>query len=257
MNKLSLILLCCVLSTASFADNEAYYDNHDNGWHWYDDPVDEEPEETLPAKTSSAPPSDVSATEEMKALQKLLEESKNKAVLYPTEENIANYVAMQNQITNNSRNFAKGWQAMLLDHPELNYQVSHPTNQVGRQVYLDQKNVSQDEAIHEFFKDKGLYFFFKSTCPYCQKFAPILKDFAERYQITVLPISLDGIGLAEFPNFKIDQGQAQKFNVTVEPSLFVVDPKAGKAIPVAYGLMSEDALQQRIYDIATQFNGDF
>ncbi len=257
MNKLCLIVFCCFLSTVSFADRDAYYDNHDNGWHWYDDPAEEQATEILPEKISTAPPSEVSATEEMKALQAVLIEAKNKAVLYPTEENIAHYVAMQNQITNNSRDFAKGWQAMLLNHPELNFQVSHPTNQVGRQVYLDQKNVSQDEAIHEFFKDKGLYFFFRSTCPYCQKFAPILKNFADRYQITVLPISLDGIGLAEFPNFKTDQGQAKKFNVTVEPSLFVVDPKAGKAMPVAYGLLSEEALQQRIYDIATQFNGEF
>lgn len=257
MTKLYLMVLCCFLSTANFAKNEAYYDNHDNGWHWYDDPAEEQLTEVLPEKTPSAPLSQVSATEEMKALQAVLEEAKNKAVLYPTEENIANYVAMQNQITNNSRDFAKGWQAMLLNHPELNFQVSHPTNQVGRQVYLDQKNVSQDEAIHEFFKDKGLYFFFRSTCPYCQKFAPILRNFAERYQITVLPISLDGIGLAEFPNFKTDQGQAKKFNVTVEPSLFVVDPKVGKAMPVAYGLMSDDALQQRIYDLATKFQGEF
>ena len=257
MNKVCLIVFCCFLSTVSFADRDAYYDNHDNGWHWYDDPAEEQATEILPEKTSTAPPSQVSATEEMNALQAVLIEAKNKAVLYPTEENIANYVAMQNQITNNSRDFAKGWQAMLLNHPELNFQVSHPTNQVGRQVYLDQKNVSQDEAIHEFFKDKGLYFFFRSTCPYCQKFAPILKNFADRYQITVLPISLDGIGLAEFPNFKTDQGQAKKFNVTVEPSLFVVDPKAGKAIPVAYGLMSDDALQQRIYDLATKFQGEF
>lgn len=256
MNKYWIVLLCCFIST-SFAMDEAYYDNHDNGWHWYDDPAEEQATENEPQKTVSAPPSNVTATEEMQALQKMLEEAKNKAVLYPTEENIANYVAMQNQVMNNSRDFAKNWQAMLVNHPDLNFQVSHPTNQVGRQVYLDQKNESQDQAIHEFFKDKGLYFFFRSTCPYCQKFAPILKNFAEHYQITVLPISLDGIGLPEFPNFKTDQGQAQKFNVTVEPSLFVVDPKAGRAIPVAYGLMSEDALQQRIYDLATQFQGEF
>ncbi len=257
MNKKWGIFLCLFLSSVSFATDEAYYDHHDHGWHWYDDPVDEESEEALPEKTPPVPSTDVSATEAMQALQKIVEEAKNKAVLYPTEENIAKYVAIQNQVTNNSRNFAQGWQAMLLHHPELNYQVSHPTNQIGRQVYLDQKNGREEEAIYEFFKDKGLYFFFKSDCPYCQKFAPILKDFAEHYQITVLPISLDGMGLAEFPNFKIDQGQAKKFNVTVEPSLFVVDPKAGKAMPVSYGLMSEEALQQRIYDIATEFKGEF
>lgn len=257
MNKLSIILLCCVTANVSLANNETYYDNHENGWHWYDDPVEEKIEEVKPSQSDTAPPSTVSATDEMKVLQKILEEAKNKAVLYPTEENIVNYVEMQNQVMNNSRDFAKGWQSMLLNHPELNFQVSHPTNQIGRQVYLDQKSDAQDQSIHEFFKDKGLYFFFRSTCPYCQKFAPILKDFADKYQITVLPISLDGIGLREFPDFKTDQGQAQKFNVTVEPSLFVVDPKLGKAIPVSYGLMSEDALQQRIYDIATQFNGEF
>ena len=254
MTKALCVILFCFLSATAFAKDDTYYDERAEGWHWYDDPADEVVETKTPQAEQT--PS-VSATDEMKALQKILEETKNKAVLYPTEENIANYVTMQNQIMNHSRDFAKGWQAMLVNSPDLNYQVSHPTNQVGRQVYLDEKSETQDQVIHEFFKDKGLYFFFRSTCPYCQRFAPILKSFADHYQITILPISLDGIGLPEFPQFKTDQGQAQKFNVTVEPSLFLVDPKAGKAIPVGYGLMSDEALRARIYDMATKFQGEF
>ncbi|MCD8499709.1 MAG: hypothetical protein LRY43_00960 [Gammaproteobacteria bacterium] len=76
MNKLCLIIICCFISTLSFAENEAYYDNHDNGWHWYDDPEEEQSTETISEKTPSAPPSNVSATEEMQALQKSFRGSK-------------------------------------------------------------------------------------------------------------------------------------------------------------------------------------
>ena len=164
MTKALWVILFCLLSATAFAKDDTYYDERAEGWHWYDDPADEVVETKTPQAEQT--PS-VSATDEMKALQKILEETKNKAVLYPTEENIANYVMIQNQIMNHSRDFAKGWQAMLVNSPDLNYQVSHPTNQVGRQVYLDEKSETQDKSIHEFFKDKGLYFFFRSTCPYC------------------------------------------------------------------------------------------
>lgn len=248
------LLFCMCLLSNAVAATTTYYDHHSNGWHWYDDPEEEQAIETPKAQE---PKVTVSATEQMTEIQKMIKEAKNKAVLYPTEENIANYLAMQNKMMNHSKDFARGWKAVLANRPDLNFQVSHPTSQLGRQVYLDNKSQAQAQAVKTFFQDKGLYFFFRSTCPYCQRFAPILKHFADQNNITVIPISLDGIGLPDFPNFKTDNGQAQKFQVTVEPSLFVVDPRAGKAMPVGYGLMSEQALTQRIYELATQFKGEF
>jgi len=42
-------------------------------------------------------------------------------------------------------------------------------------------------------------FFFRGACPYCHKFAPLLKAFADRYGFRLVDVSLDGGGLPEFP----------------------------------------------------------
>ena len=59
--------------------------------------------------------------------------------------------------------------------------------------------------------------------------------------------------MPEFPDSKHDSGQAEKFHVTVEPSLYAVDPKSQKAYPVAFGLTSETELQNNIYNIMTHY----
>jgi hypothetical protein len=43
--------------------------------------------------------------------------------------------------------------------------------------------------------------------------------------------------------------------VTVEPSLFAVDPYTHRAFPVAYGLISEEELKQHIINIVRQREG--
>ena len=110
-------------------------------------------------------------------------------------------------------------------------------------MYLNEQKQQEDKAIALLAKHSGLFFFYRSSCPYCQRFAPIVKDFSERYDITVVPITTDGIALPAFPHSHIDQGQSARFKVTVEPALFTVDPYSGEIIPVGYGLMSEDELR--------------
>ncbi len=80
----------------------------------------------------------------------------------------------------------------------------------------------------------------------------IVKNFSARYQITVIPVTTDGISLPEFPNSHSDQGQAAGLHVTMEPTLFIVDPYSQQIIPVGFGLMSEDDLRARILAIANQ-----
>ena len=124
------------------------------------------------------------------------------------------------------------------------------------EVEYDQQKLTEDAVIRELAKKSGLFFFYRSTCPYCQRFAPIVKAFAESYGLTIIPITTDGIALPEFPDSHPDQGQAEKFHVTVEPALFSVNPYTHQAIPIAYGLVSEAELKKHLLAIATRYEGD-
>ena len=215
------------------------------GWHWYQDP-----EEDQTVSPDSTVTSDPIAT--MEALHHQVQQTLDQAILNPTEDNIRHYIALQNQLGERAQRFAEVWKSVLLHYPELDFSLQHPTNNFAKQIDLDHTRQQENAAIHQFAQHNGLFFFYRSTCPYCQRFAPILKDFSSRYGLNVVPITTDGISLPEFPNSHSDQGQAARLKVTVEPALFTADPQTHRIIPVSYGLLSEDELRQRLLTIAQQ-----
>jgi conjugal transfer pilus assembly protein TraF len=247
----TLIFMMFML-TMNVVRAEVYYDDHATGWHWYDDPSEVADNPKIPPTTT---PASNDPVEKMKNYRMTLTRSLDNAILHPTTENIVNYITLQNRLSAQSTRFAEQWQKVLLLSPELNYSLSHPTNQLATHIYADEHRKKEDKAIAALAHQSGLFFFYRSTCPYCQRFAPIVKTFAIANGLTVIPITTDGISLPEFPHSYPDQGQSKIFQVKVEPSLFAVNPYTKKAYPIAYGLISESELRQRILDIANRFQG--
>ncbi len=217
-----------------------YYDQHAIGWHWYDDPIDKKSSTHLDPVT------------QIKAIRQALETALDEALLNPAPEQVEHYIALQNRWSERASAFSRMWQWVLLQQPQLDYSITHPTNQVGRSVYLDALTRDQEMAIKALAQQSGLFFFYHSTCAYCQRFAPIVKSFSERTGMPVVAITTDGIALPEFPNSHPNQGQAQSFHIKVEPALFTVNPYTHQVIPVAYGLISESDLRQRILELANE-----
>jgi len=245
------MLMVCVLGvTTAFADS--YQEQHAVGWHWYDDPQEAKKEEVkAPVVTQSKD----DAIEKVNTIRKNIKRALDTAILDPTPQNIQQYITMQNEMSERASQFANMWEKVLLSHPELNYSITHPTNQVGIQAYQNEESKKKDAAIAQFKKQYGLFFFYKSTCPYCKRFAPILANFVARHGLTLVPITMDGKFLPEFPNTRNNTGQAEKFHVSMTPALFAVNPYNQKAFPVAYGLTSETELRDNIYKIMTQYQG--
>lgn len=230
----------------SYAFEQGYFSDHAQGWHWYKDPKEQKLEED---DSQNDPVS------QMNAIRATVERAKDKMVLNPTKENVKGYIFIQNKVSGNAAELSKTWREVLLENPELDYSLIHPTNNAARQVENDLVSKKENIAIQKLAKTSGLFFFYRSSCPYCVRFAPILKDFAETYGLTVIPITTDGISLPEFPNSYADKGQAAKFQVKVEPALFIVNPYTHQAIPVSYGLTSEADLKRRILNIAEHAGG--
>ncbi|CAN5420073.1 type-F conjugative transfer system pilin assembly protein TraF [soil metagenome] len=245
------LMAVVIFAMPSIATASDYYEHHEKGWHWYDDPMNQTPPETKDAKEVTEDP-----ILQMATVKQAIKRALDNAILHPTTQNVKNYILLQNQLSTNASQFSHTWQQVLVENPSLDYSVTHPSNQVGHEVFVDQTQAKQSEAIRELAKHSGLFFFYHSSCPYCQRFAPILKDFASQHHIAVVAITTDGVALPAFPNSRIDSGQAKQFHVTMEPALFTVNPTTHKVIPVAYGLLSQSELRQRIYDIATNYKGE-
>lgn len=125
------------------------------------------------------------------------------------------------------------------------------TQQAGT---IEAKGDPQDELVKQFARQSNLFFFYTSNCPYCHKFAPILKSFVDSYKINLVPITQNGIMLSAFPDSKIDNGlQSAMFHVRGVPALFALDPNTHEVILVGYGFMTEKDLKNRIANTALQF----
>lgn len=235
----ALVLILALLPLSGFS--EVFYEQSQQGWYWYDE------NQTESAMNEESRPSSIEdAQAQLDKLRKEVDDKKALALMNPTEENIKQYIQVQNDANHRAEVFATTWQKVIIKNPELDHTIKNPTSSVGRSVYYEEKKAKDKSGISSFTEKYGLFFFFRSNCPYCHKFAPILKMFEEEYGITVIPVSLDGKGLPEYPMPKPDNGIAKKLNVDVVPAVIAVDPKSGEIVPVSFGLVSVDELSYRI-----------
>lgn len=239
------ILGCCWVGSFVLAQPEPFWAPHAKGWHWYVDPAPQHesstPKPMTPQKLQTLTPA-----EQLKQLQTIVQNAKAEAVLNPTPDNVMRYIILQNVITQNASRFSRTWAKIIWQHPSLNYQLVHPTNQAAQSAYKTAQSKDEDKILKQAAQHLGLFFFFEGRCPYCQRFAPTVKQVAATYGFSVLPISIDGLPLPDYPHPVKNQGQAQAFKVTRWPALFLVEPNQRVVIPVTFGMISVDELKSRL-----------
>jgi conjugal transfer pilus assembly protein TraF len=178
--------------------------------------------------------------------QKELEQKLHAAIIEPTRENLLAYIIAQKALMDKSQRFSESWKRVVMTTPSLDETLIHPVDQNARHIYYTEQNKDIQKRIQVLAKDYGLFFFFRENCSYCHAFAPIVKRFSQKYGWTVLPISLDGGHLTEFPFAKQDNGISKRLQISHVPALIAFHPKTGQFLPLAYGMISESEIENRI-----------
>lgn len=242
MVRLSLFYFCFIFMSVDL--QAGFFDRKAEGWHWYQTKKEEkeEPEENK-QKDISDP---TSPTKWLEMQQKQLKESLNLALFHPSFKNVKNYQILQKKMMDRSENFSEMWQRVLFSTPSLDENTSFPITQVGRHAYLEIQQKKKAELIKKISKSYGLFFFFKGDCAYCHVFAPIVKQFSKKHNIEIIPISLDGGKVKEFPNAIQNNGAAQKLEIKAVPALIAVNPSTQKTLPISYGVNSIEDLENRL-----------
>jgi len=242
--------------------DDSYWRDRERGWFWYDDPLPERNEGPKPkpaaVPTISAPARSKKPSElvEFEALQKRVEDLRNIAIINPSEQNIRNYLDIQNFVIEKASTFADVAQRVIWATPELDPTVTgRPVNAKGLEVFDREQAGARTNTVAQLSQTHALFFFFRSDCPYCHQFAPLLRDFEAKFGLKIVPISVDGGGLPEFRNPRVDNGIARTLDVRQVPALFLAEPRGGKITPIGYGVLSESELLERIY-VVTQPDAD-
>jgi conjugal transfer pilus assembly protein TraF len=178
-----------------------------------------------------------------------LEELKAKAVLEPSPENIIAYVRYQREQLDRASTFADVWERAIWQHPDLDYTLQRPVGTLGKTAWLEQRKNDREATIASLSERYGLFFFYSASCGACEVFSPIVRSLADKYHLSVLPVSMDGGGNAAFPRFVVNHGQYEKMGLEggQVPALVLFDTYLKKPIPIGYGVMAEDEVLQRIF----------
>jgi conjugal transfer pilus assembly protein TraF len=261
MRRLFCLLLCLpfAMSVAVEIDGGLDYPSvwqcDSPKWNWYCDQAEQVApvEPATPAPNSRIELRDIETAEQLRAELKRREDV---AVMNPTEDNMRDYLEAWQHVQEKGAIFADQWRRVVWTTPDLDYTLRRPVNNVAIRTYDQNRDASEARALRDLAKEHGILFFFRSDCPYCHQLAPTLKQLSRLYGIEILPVSMDGGGLPDFPTPTIDQGQGQALNITSVPALFIGSKTTKDIAPIGYGLLSQAEIVNRIFVLTSTKPGD-
>lgn len=259
-----VIILLLVFSNNSFSlevqqevkapVSPSFFERKAEGWHWYQDsdqcPVLSNQKKKVQKESAQTP------TQAIETQRKALETKLHAAIVEPTQENLMAYITAQKALMDQSQRFSEMWKQVVMTTPSLDETLQHPVDQNALHIYYAQQREALAKSIKKLASEYGLFFFFRKNCAYCHHFAPVVKRFSQKYGWSVLAISLDGGTLPEFPNAKQDNGIATRLQIAHVPALIALHPKSGQVIPLAYGMISESEIEQRVQILTRAQRGD-
>jgi conjugal transfer pilus assembly protein TraF len=234
-----LILATFLLSHICYAN---WHEKKAEGWAWYEDEKRNERKEEEPKKV-------VTPKQRLDEVKQNIEEKLAQAILEPTTENVKSYMEEQKKWVDQSSVFANVWVEQLLNSPQLDNTVQSPVSQYGIQALKQEEFKAKSSALKELSKEYGLFFFFKGEDVLSQYLSYVVSAFEESYSWSVIPISIDDTPVPKYQDYKTNLSVIEKLEVDVFPALYAVKPNEEKIIPIAFGAISLDQLEDRIYKI--------
>jgi conjugal transfer pilus assembly protein TraF len=250
-----------------------FYERGAEGWFWYaEEPPEPEPEPapeappppqepaSPPAIAEQPPPPPPAATAppvpaplSAAWLRANLEHYRDRAIDDPTPRNVALYLYLQRLTLDKAERFAEASQRVVWSDPLLDETTRRPLATFAANLVNRTAGAAQAAALTETSKVAGLWFLFRSDCPYCEAQAPLLAVLAARHGFRIQAVSLDGKPLPGgfFPDYRRDQGQARALGVVATPALFLARPPTD-LVPLAQGVLSLEELEARIVNAATE-----
>lgn len=237
-----LVYLLILVADKGFCD-DSFYQDKTSGWFWYKD--------HNISKNKNLTKRPINPADQVDFEKEELDRVLKVAIKEPTDANLIQFIKLRNKLIDQSYNFGLRLRQVDLMNPTLDELKTYPVNQVSKEIYKTQKREHIEQKIARLTKTHGLFYVFASNCTYCHAFAPTVKNFAAKYGWSLIPISLDGAPIADFPDARQGFGLEKKLNITAIPALIMVEPKSGKVIPITTGVVSEEEIVERI-DLLTR-----
>ena len=231
------------------------------GWHFYCDGVESREPETMPVPTpeaSASPPPANTAMDRILDMRRRLEESRAAAILDPSPANVAAYLHLQQAALQRAASFSDAFRRTVWSRPDLDYTLRRPVGALAKQLWSDERRAQRETALARLGERYGLIYLGHPGCGGCRVFGPLLRAFAIRHGLDVLAVSMTGEALEGWPEAVPDNGRAARLGLAGSPVPAVVlfDTQTNRVLPVAFGVIAEDQLAERIFALTALEPGD-
>lgn len=255
------LLLACLLMVATdthaiAAQGDGYYDKTKDGWFWYEDPPPElEPLDPIDQKETVSPrvlPSlDNYEVEDLWNMypddfQELLNVLQKKAVQNPTEQNIMEYLTMQDIARRKALAYTSATMYVTQKRGDL-FSVNqvYPTAAPGISARVQMQNSEISKTINDAGYNHALIFFVSPGCGFCEKQVGILAYFKDKYGWPIKTIDITR-----------NTNAASRFNVTVTPSLLLAKKGQDNYMTVSTGVITMSELERKLYRAIRYLKGN-
>jgi conjugal transfer pilus assembly protein TraF len=248
LRKLAIAGVATVLLTGNPARADYYSDSH-TGWWWYerDIPLNEkkdqkEIEKISPEKQEKAYPSLSEYKEEQlfdmdpEEFRKILDGFRAKAIRWPTELNVTDYYRVSEIARKKSLAFTNTSEYVWQIHPELSTVADYPTNVPGMQAKYGMEREESQRSLRENRDDFALVMFVRAGCEFCDEERKIIKWFTDTTGWVVKEVDI-----SKHPDL------ADRFGVTITPSLILIQKGSKEYMPVAAGIASANEIEDKAY----------
>lgn len=245
---------------AQESERPGYYELKEEGWFWREripGPAEPVPAEPLPTPEvvipefleTPLPPAESAGPRPFSPawMREKLPEYRDRALEDPSPENVRAYFYLQRYAMDVAQRFALVAQKVVLADPGLDENTRRPISTYGGQVFDEVARENTTRVASKIASMAGVWYFYRSDCPYCRAQNPVLERLQRRIGLAVLPIGLDGREMPEgaFSRFVPNRGHAQQLGVTQTPTLYLVR-KPNEFVLLSEGLVTDDGLLERI-----------
>jgi conjugal transfer pilus assembly protein TraF len=228
----------------------------DRGFNWYPPDAPLRPSQSAsPSVAKPLPPKSIYEMRTGEDVGKELKRLRDVAIFNPTESNIYAYFKAQLWMFNNASRFADATKRVMWKNPDIDLSVTR-TNVSGALISERQrKEIGSTQLIKQLASNYGLVFFLRSDCPYCHDQADVLTLYRQTYGMDVLPITMDGHPISQFPDARPDNGISMALSsgkgIPTVPALYLVHKRTNSAVQIGYGILSMAELVDRIRILTT------
>jgi len=198
------------------------------------------------SRISGAPPA--TATARVAALRQTLGEARAQAILEPSAANVTAYLQLQRAALDRAATFSDAFRRTVWASPALDYTLRRPVGALAKHLWADARRAERAQVLAQLGERYGLIYLGDAACAACRIFGPLLRAFATRHGLDVLAVSRNGGPLDGWPAAVPDAGRSTALGLAgaPRPALVLYDTQTRRVQPVAFGVIAEDQLAERL-----------